>query len=296
MSSRLRTRIFFLGVFIAPSMLLLGLLMLYPLLNSFYLSLTDFNFVYSEKPVFVGLDNYIKLFSDPEFWNAAQNTLIFATLFFTILIAFSLSVALLVTSELRGMKLLRTVVFLPVIVALSLTGVIFQWILNYKFGIVNYVLDMLNLQYFIKNWLGDPDVALYSIILVSIWRYSGIVMILFIAGLQAIPKDLYEAAKIDGADGWQRFVYVTIPNLKETFVVTGVWGIMNSIKVFEQPFVMAYGGPGGATTTLYFYSWRSSFEFYEMGYGSAIAYVVALLVLIASALNIFVFNRDKNLA
>ncbi|WP_248928391.1 carbohydrate ABC transporter permease [Paenibacillus hamazuiensis] len=295
MISSLRTKVLFLGVFIAPSMLLLSLLMLYPLLNSIYLSLTEFNFVYSEKPVFIGLGNYIKLLSDPEFWNAAKNTLIFATFFFILLISFSLLVALLVTSDLRGMKLLRTVVFLPIIVALSLTGVIFQWILNFKFGIVNHVLDLLHLPYLIKNWLGDPDVALFSIILVSVWRYSGIVMILFIAGLQAIPGDLYEAAKIDGAGWWHRFIYVTIPNLKETFIVTGVWGIMNSIKVFEQPFVMAYGGPAGATTTLYFYSWRSSFEFYEMGYGSAIAYVVALLVLIASGLNIFVLNRDKNL-
>jgi multiple sugar transport system permease protein len=118
-------------------------------------------------------------------------------------------------------------------------------------------------------------------------------MILFLAGLQAIPEDLYEAGKIDGASSLQRFCFITIPNLKETFIIAGVWGMMQSIKVFEQPFVMTYGGPGSATSTLYFYAWRNSFEFYEMGYGSAIAYVVAILVLVGSGLNIFVFNRSK---
>jgi len=292
----LRKHFSIIALFILPSMLIVGLFMVYPLFHSIYLSLTEFNFVYSDKPLFVGLGNYIDMFSDQQFLIATRNTLIFAVCFFTLLMVFSLAIALLVTSGLRGMKILRTIVFMPVIVALSLTGVIFQWILNERFGVLNHVLELLHLDFLARNWLGDPDVALYSLVLVSVWRYTGIVMILFVAGLQAIPEDLYEAAKLDGANWWNRLVYVTLPNLKETFIVTGVWGAMNSIKVFEQPFVMTYGGPGTATSTLYFYSWRNSFEFFEMGYGSSIAYFVAVLVLVASAINIFVINRNKHFA
>jgi multiple sugar transport system permease protein len=133
------------SVFVLPSLLLIGLFMLYPLIYSIYLSFTEYNFVYSGKPRFIGLGNYIRMFSDPEFIIAARNTIIFAAVFFVLLLTFSLGVALLVASRIRGMKLLRTIVFLPVIVALSLTGVIFQWILNHNFGIFNHLLDLFHL-------------------------------------------------------------------------------------------------------------------------------------------------------
>lgn len=282
-------------VFMIPAFLFVGVFMLYPLIYSFVLSFMDYNFVYDDGAKFVGVKNYIKMFSDKSFLTSLSNTLYFAVIFFVLLISLSLGIALLLVSKLKGMSVLRTIVFLPVIVAMALSGVVFQWILEEKFGVLNHVLIKLGLENWALNWLGDPDVAIYSIIAVSIWKYSGIITIMFLAGLQAIPKELYEAAKIDGAGAWSSFFHITIPNLKESFIITGVFGIMQAVKVFEQPFIMTYGGPGDATSTLYFYAWRNGFEFFDMGYASSIAYFIALIVLALSLLQIALLNKSKNM-
>ncbi|WP_010281006.1 carbohydrate ABC transporter permease [Bacillus timonensis] len=282
-------------LFLIPSIIFVGVFMLYPLLYSFGLSFMEYNFVYDDKAKFVGFGNYIKMFTDKTFLTSLYNTLYFAVIFFVLLIGFSLGIALLLESKLKGMIILRTVVFLPVIVAMALSGVVFQWILNENFGVLNHILTSIGLERFALNWLGNPNVAIYTIIAVSLWKYCGIICIMFLAGLQAIPKELYEAAKIDGAGSWSSFIHITLPNLKESFIITGVYGIMQSLKVFEQPFVLTYGGPADSTSTLYFYAWRNGFEFYDMGYASSIAYFIAGLVLAFSLLQIMLLNKNKSM-
>ena len=125
-----------------------------------------------------------------------------------------------------------------------------------------------------------------SLVAVSVWKYMGMVVVLYLAGLQAIPKDLYEAAQVDGASGWKRILYVTLPNLRESYVICGIWTIIQSVKVFEQPFIMTQGGPGTATLVLYQYTWENAFKFLEMGYASSIAYIMGFIILILSLLNL----------
>lgn len=282
-------------LFLLPTILFVGVFMFYPLIYSFSLSFFDYNYVYDDSPTFSGLSNYINMFTDKSFMKALTNTIFFAVVFFALLISISLGVAVLINTQLRGMKFLRMIVFLPVIVAMVLSGVIFKWILDEKFGVLNHILTSLGLENFAMNWLGDPKVAIYTLIIVSLWKYCGIITIMFLSGLIAIPKELYEAAKIDGATSWNSFIHITVPNLKESFVITGVYGIMQSIKVFEQPFVLTYGGPGDATNTLYFYAWRNGFEFFEMGYASSISYFIAFIILAFSMLQIFLLNKSKSM-
>jgi multiple sugar transport system permease protein len=273
--------------FLMPAFLFIFVYMIYPLLNSLYLSFTTYNFAFDSKPVFSGFANYIKMFSDTYFIDAFRNTMVFSLMFFPSLMIISLIFALMLDKGVKGSGFFRTSIFLPVVIPLSLTGIIFQWILNEQYGLLNFFLsDILHAGFLAKNWLGDDFWALVSIVVVSVWKYLGMLVVLYMAGLQAIPNELYEAAKVDGATGFKRLVYITLPNLRESYVLCGIWAIIQSVKVFEQPFIMTQGGPGTSTLVLYQYTWENAFKFYDMGYASAIAYVMGFLILILSLLNL----------
>ena len=179
--------------------------------------------------------------------------------------------------------------------------IIFQWIFNNQYGLLNSVLSQVfGLDSWTHNWLGEGKWAMFSIVVVSLWKNMGMLVILFMAvvyrvpGLVAgIPHDIIESAKIDGANGIQTIFRIILPNLKESYVICGLWAIIQSVKVFEQPFVMTNGGPGTATLVLYQYTWQNAFKYYEMGYASAIAYFIGLVILAFSAINMFV-NREKD--
>lgn len=273
--------------FLMPAFLFIFVYMIYPLLNSLYLSFTTYNFAFDSKPAFSGFANYIKMFSDTYFVDAFRNTMVFSLMFFPSLMIISLIFALMLDKGVKGSGFFRTSIFLPVVIPLSLTGIIFQWILNEQYGLLNFFLsDILHAGFLAKNWLGDDFWALFSIVIVSVWKYMGMLVVLYMAGLQAIPNELYEAAKVDGATGFKRLVYITLPNLRESYVLCGIWAIIQSVKVFEQPFIMTQGGPGTSTLVLYQYTWENAFKFYDMGYASAIAYVMGFLILILSLLNL----------
>lgn len=273
--------------FMMPGFLFIFVFMIYPLFRSLYLSFTQYNFAFDDKPIFVGLGNYVKMFSDTYFIEAFKNTLVYSLVFFPAMMILSLIVALLLDRGVRWTGFFRTSVFLPVVIPLSLTGIIFQWILNDQYGLLNFFFkDVLGMGFLAKNWLGDDFWAMGSIIFVSVWKYMGMLVILYMAGLQAIPKELYEAAEVDGSTGIQRIWHITLPNLRESYVVCGIWTIIQSVKVFEQPFIMTQGGPGTSTLVLYQYTWENAFKFLEMGYASAIAYVMGLIIIILSLLNL----------
>lgn len=273
--------------FLMPAFLFIFIYMIYPLLYSLFLSFTQYNFAFDNNPTFVGLANYLKLFSDNYFIDAFRNTVVFSLMFFPGLMVISLFFALMLDCGIKGAAFFRTSIFMPVVIPLSLTGIIFQWILNEQYGLLNYFLsDILGMGFLAKNWLGDDFWALASIVGVSLWKYMGMLVVLYMAGLQAIPLELYEAATVDGATGLKKILYITLPNLRETYVVCGIWTIIQAVKVFEQPFIMTQGGPGTSTLVLYQYTWENAFRYYEMGYASAIAYFMGLMIFLLSLLNL----------
>lgn len=279
--------------FVLPAFSFIFVFMLYPLVRSFYLSLTDYNFVYDTEPRFIGWQNYVRMCSDPYFVIALKNSLTFAACFFSAVMILSFVLAFLGNKPLQAFGFCRTAVFLPVVVPLALTGIIFQWILNDDYGLLNVLLvDLLQLPALARNWLTDQTWAMISIILISLWKYTGIAFILFLIGLQAIPRYLYEAATIDGASGFRQLIHITIPQLRETFAVTAMWAILQSLKVFEQSFVMTGGGPGFATLVLYQYSWQNAFQYYDLGYASAIGYSLGLLIFLLFLINLRL-NRSR---
>ena len=248
--------------FAAPGMIFAILYMGYPLVRSFYLSFTQYNFAFDPKPVFVGLNNYVRMFSDSYFLDSLRNTAVFSLAFFPSLMVVSLIIALLLDKGVRGSGIYRTCIFMAMVVPLSLTGIIFQWIFNNQYGLLNSVLSqILGLDSWTHNWLGEGKWAMFSIIIVSLWKNMGMLVILFMAGLAGIPNDIIESAKIDGANGMQIIFRIILPNLKESYIICGLWAIIQSVKVFEQPFVMTNGGPGTATLVLYQYTWQNAFKY-----------------------------------
>ncbi|WP_306569795.1 carbohydrate ABC transporter permease [Faecalispora jeddahensis] len=265
----------------------------YPLFRSLYLSFTQYNFSFDPQPIFIGFNNYIKMFSDSYFMDALRNTVVFTIAFLPGVMIISLILAMMLNKGVRGSGFFRTCIFLPVVVPLSLTGIIFQWILNEQYGLLNWFLvDVLHQSAWAQNWLGDGNWAMVSIIVVSLWKNIGMLVILFMAGLQAISNDIMEAARVDGANAYQRIVHITLPNLKESYVICGIWAIIQAVKVFEQPFIMTQGGPGTATLVLYQYTWINAFKYFEMGYASSIAYFMGVVILVLSVFNMFLNRGD----
>lgn len=281
--------------FMLPGFLFVAIFMGYPLIRSLYLSFTQYNFSFDAKPIFIGLQNYIKLFSDTYFMDAFRNTAVFTLVFFPVVMVISLILAMLLDRGVKGSGIFRTSIFLPVVVPLSLTGIIFQWILNKQYGLLNWFLsEVIHLPWLAQNWLGDGKWAMVSIIVVSLWKNIGMLVVMFMAGLQAISNDIKEAAHVDGASAWQRIIYITLPNLKESYVICGIWAIIQAVKVFEQPFIMTGGGPGTSTLVLYQYTWMNAFKYFEMGYASSIAYFMGIVILGLSLINMRANRSDDD--
>ena len=278
-------------LFLLPGMLFILVYMAYPLIRSFYLSFTSYNFAFDPEPIWVGIKNYLSLFKDSYFLAALRNTAVFSVAFFPTVLVVSLFIALLLDKGVRGSAFFRTFIFMPMIVPLSLTGIVFQWILNERYGLLNSLLYAIGRGEWAMNWLGDGTWAMVSIIVVSLWKNIGMLVIFFMGGLQAIPNEIIEASRMDGANPVRRLFSIILPNLSETFVICGIWAIIQSVKIFEQPFIMTNGGPGSATLVLYQYTWINAFKHFEMGYASAIAYFIGGIIIVLSLVNMYV-NRS----
>lgn len=266
--------------------------MLYPLLHSGYLSFTEYNFVYDESPQFVGLDNYTSAFQDPQFLTSLRNTLVYAFFYFTIVSGASFGLALLLFRRLRFSSFYRSAVFMPIVVPLSLAGLIFVWILQPNYGLLNHVLgNVLGLESLTRAWLSSGNTAMAAVVGLSLWATVGFMTILFLSGLQAIPQEVLEAAEMDGASGWRKTLFIVMPSLRPTFVIAGTWAILQALKVFVEPMVLTDGGPGTSTLVLYQQVYLTAFSYYEMGYASAMGYILGVIILIFIGLNYFVTMR-----
>lgn len=229
-------------------------------------------------PTFIGLGNFVRLLTnDRDFKRALLNTLYFAVGIVPLGTAASLCLALLVNRGLKGMTFFRTVMYLPSVSSTIAVGIVWIWLLDPQFGVVNYALRSIGLAS-PPNWLGSVLWAKPALILMHIWQYAGYYMIIFLAGLQGVPEQLYEAAVLDGASSWQKFWRITLPLLSPTTFFVIVMKMIGVFNIFEQPFIMTGGGPSGSTETIVYYIYSNAFEWFNMGYASAVAWVLFILV------------------
>ena len=276
-------------LFIAPAIFILAIFFFAPVIAGFALSLTDFDLYTigdTHNLRFVALRNYGDLLGSGIFWTAFGNTLYFALAGGPLTVIVSLAAALLVNSKLtRAKSLFRTVYFAPVVTTLVAVAIVFRYLYHPRFGILNRALGT-NI-----DWLGNPKLAMLSIIFLSVWKQFGYTMIIFIAGLQNIPDELYEAARIDGAGRWRQFRHVTVPMLGPTFLFVGVVTAIGQLQVFAEPYVMTRGGPLNKTLTMVMLMYDQGFKFWRMGYAAAVAFVLFLIIGAATVLQMKLQER-----
>jgi raffinose/stachyose/melibiose transport system permease protein len=266
--------------FLLPALLIYAVFALYPMVDGLWLSFFDWDGV-SQDRNWVGLENYVQIFTqDPVFWRAVQNSVIWVTLSLIIPTAIGLAFAVALDQKLRGRNAFRAALYLPAVIASIAVATMWSWMYNPIFGIVNATMEALGLEWLIQDWLGDPDVALFSILVAYAWQATGAAMVLFLAGLQNVPTELKEAARVDGANRRQVFRAVTFPALMPTFVVVTVLSIISSLKVFDLVYGMTGGGPAQSTQVLALWSYTQSFTLHDYGNGMAVAMVLLAVTLV----------------
>jgi ABC-type sugar transport system permease subunit len=260
--------------FVSPSLVLLLIFSAGPLLFAFYLSFHEWNLLEPAKP-FVGLRHYLELAVDRLFWNAAKNTAIYS-LYVPATMIVALGVALLLNRSTRSVALLRAVFFLPYVTSFVAISIVWQWMYDPDFGLFNWVLGLAGLGPF--PWLNSPSTALLALMIMAVWIHIGFQMVIFLAGLQAIPRELYEAAMIDGAGAWRRFRRITLPLLRPTTFFVLVTSIIGSFQVFTFVYVMTEGGPLHATDVIVYHIYQNAWQFLRMGYASAMSWVLFAVI------------------
>jgi len=264
--------------FLLPSLAGMISFALVPILASLGLTLYEWDLL--TPPQFVGLDNFERLLHDKNFWTALAHTLYFIAGYIPLVMVLALAVAVVLNRNVRGQTLFRTAFFIPVVSAWVAVALLWKWIFNPRFGILNYLLGVVGLKG--PAWLFDPQWAMPAIIITSVWKDIGFVMVMFLAGLQGIPADYYEAASIDGAGGGQRFLYITLPLLSPTTFFALIISLINSFQVFDQVWIMTGGGPAGATSVLVEQIVKNAFSYSRMGYAAALSWALFLLVFAAT--------------
>lgn len=225
---------------------------------------------------FIGLNNYNELLNDYVWWIAVKNTIVFTALTVTGTTIVSLAAAVAVTQNIRGQGIFRVILYLPTLLSVGVVGLIWVWLLSSQYGIINYFLSFVGIRPL--NWLGDEALVIPALSLTTIWWGFGFPMLIFIAGIQGIPEQLYEAARIDGASTRQLFWYITLPLLRPTLLFVTVTGVISHFQVFGQPFIMTVGGPGRGSYTVIYYLYEIAWRAFRMGYGSAVAVTLAIIV------------------
>ena len=274
--------------FVAPALLVIAVFFFLPVVAAFLISLTDFD-IYALADLanlrFVGLGNYLKLLHTPLFWQALGNTLYFVGAGVPLSIAASLGAALLLHSRLTRFKpFFRTALFAPVVTTLVAVAVIWRYLFNTRYGLLNYALGGLGIDPI--DWLGDPHWAMPAIILFAVWKNFGYNMIIFLAGLQSIPDELYEAARIDGASIWRQFASVTLPMLSPVVMLVAILTIAGYFQLFAEPYVMTQGGPLQSTVSVLYFMYEEGFKWWNLGSASAVAFVLFLLIFAVTALQL----------
>lgn len=274
-------------VFLLPWLLTFGIFALYPLVDSFWVSFTRYNPIQGP-PVFIGLDNYARLLRDPVFWTSLRNTLIFVVGTIPLTTVGALLVALALNRHLPMKALFRAAWFMPTIVSMVVVSLVFKNFYS-PFGFLNAIAKLLGFSG--HPWLQDPNTALGAVMLMDVWAAVGYYAVIFLAGLQAIPAELYEAAALDGGSGWRKHWHITLPLLKSTTLFILVINTIRSFQVFIEIFVMTRGGPLNSTLTTVYYLYDRAFNSFELGYASALAWALFAVTLGASLVYVRVLRN-----
>lgn len=276
-------------ILLFPATLGLVLFAFIPILQAFYISFYDAPLL-SPRRTFIGLENYTHMLLDPVFKKALLNTVTYAGTVVILQIIVALGLALLIREAIPGMGVFRSIYFLPVITSLVVVSTVWKIMYHTDNGLINSVLRTLSLSP--QPWLTSPDRALWSLVLIGVWKEVGFSMLVLLGGLQSIPSEVYEAGAIDGATGWRSFYRITLPLLRRPLLFVVVLNSINGFKLFTPVYVITEGGPADSTQTLVFYIFQSAFRYFKMGYASALSFVLLGLVLILTAIQFRLFRSE----
>ncbi len=269
---------------LVPVLLLMAFFFV-PMGMAFYISMLDYSHAIFS-PSFVGLQNYVRLFHNPHFWQVLWNTVLFTITIVPVMIVIPILVSLVVNNQLRGIRLFRALIYLPVVVSLVVAGIVWKWLYAPE-GLINYLLSFLGIPKI--GWLVSPDIALYAVSLMVIWKGVGYYMMMYLANLQSVSQDLYEAAEVDGASLFQKHWHITIPHLRPTMALVGIISTIGALKLFTEIYVMTHGGPIGSTETFVYYIYDQAFSNLNLGIACAAGFVLMVIIFGLSLLNIRLF-------
>ncbi len=276
-------------LFLLPAAVILVIFFFIPFFQTFYLSFFDYsNDIYNAG--FTGLKNYISILHNPVFYKVLWNTILYLVVAVPILAIFPLLVAILINQKIRGITLYKILIYLPVIVSIVVAAIAFKW-LYAQDGILNYFMQVLHLPAI--GWLTDPKYAIYSVIILTIWKGIGYYMMIYLAALMSVPKELYEACEIDGAGFWKKHLTVTVPHIMPTIALVTTISSISAMKIFAEIYVMTKGGPLNSTKTIVYYIYEKAFENLDLGIASAMAVILLVIVMAFSLVNILCFERRK---
>jgi lactose/L-arabinose transport system permease protein len=276
--------------FVLPVIVLFAGFKLYPYLYALYLSFTK---RVGGTQQFVGPGNYVRLLGDPLFYNALANTFQILVLQTPVMLVLALLIATALNSSLLWLRgIFRTAYFVPIVMGLVAYGVLFASLLNPQFGAINNILGLVGIPP--VPWLNDPVWAKVSIALAMTWHYTGQNAVIYLAQMQSIPKDLYEAASVDGAGTVRKFFSITLPGLRPAIVLTVVLSTIGALQLFDEPYVLTNGGPDNATETVGLYLYRNGFQFFDFGYASAIGYALTIIVVVISVIQFRLIGRERS--
>ncbi len=279
-------------LWVLPAVLVYAIFKLAPLVSGLYMALLRWDGI--EDPRYIGLRNFQKILNDDLTIQVLLNNVEYAIGTVIGKIVLSLFLAIMLNQALRGRTFYRTSLFMPVVMSFVVIGILWRWLFNSEFGLINTLLGSLGLEVLTQDWLGDTNIALRSLIIVDIWKWYGFHMVIFLAGLQSIPSELYEAAKIDGASVWQQFRYVTLPMLQPVMIVNVTLSLMGAFNVFDIPYVMTEGGPANSTNVMALHIYLRGFKFYRFGFSAALSYVLLVIVTVVAAIQLRLMARADN--
>ncbi|MDI9472886.1 MAG: sugar ABC transporter permease [Tissierellia bacterium] len=278
-------------LFIAPALLFVLLFIYYPIVQNFFMSLYRWK-AFGEDRIWVGLQYYRRIAQDPVFYTALTNNFLYALISIVFQVGFGLVIAAILEETFfrRFQGFFRTVFFMPSVISITVVGLLFQLIYHPSIGLLNNFLKAIGLENLTRAWLGESGSAMYAIIASSQWQYIGYIMLLFLVAIQKIPKELYESAEMDGAGAFQRFIHITVPQVKETIIMNSIITVIGGFKVFDEVYVMTAGGPGRSTEVLATFLYRSGFRNDEMGMASAIASIIFVITFVLTLVQLYI-NR-----
>ncbi len=281
-------------LFLLPALLVLGLTVFYPAIQAFLLSFTSYEFDLTQPPQWIGFENFQRLLGDEIFWETLTNTFLYLVCVVPILVVVPLGLAILVNRALPGMHWFRAAYYTPVVISMVVAGIAWRWLYDEQ-GLLNQLLQTTGLSKDGIPWLTSPDLALFSVMAVTVWKGLGYYMVIYLAGLQSIPGELYEAGEIDGSEGWRKHWDITIPLMRPYLFLVAVISAIAATKIFEEVYIMTSGGPRNSSKTIVYYVYENAIQDLEISYACTIGLVLFLIILTLSILRLVVSRQPDAL-